>query len=121
VHETRFYRNHMDAAVVKPVTQALKINGQPTLGGPIEVIALTATVPCNRRDPADKSPALLLKVVGQDIESQRGSGKVRIQNPARFVPVLARRFGISQVARAKNNALQRIAVRSDTRRERRFQ
>ena len=71
VDEAGFHGDDVDAAVVKPVAQALKISGQSALGGPIEVIALAAAVPGNRRESADKSLALLLKMVGQDIEGKR--------------------------------------------------
>ncbi len=80
-----------------------------------------AAIPRHRRERADESFAPLLKMVGEDLESQHGSGKIRVQNPARFVQIRARRFRVSQVTGAENHTLERLPVRSQACRERRFE
>ena len=47
-HEARLHRHDMDAAGRKAVPQSRQEGGKPRLRGAIDVVALAATVPCDR-------------------------------------------------------------------------
>src|SRR2546426_823379 len=95
---------------MKPVAEALKVGGQSCFGGAIEIVALSAPVPCHGGQGADEPAALFLKVVGNNIQCRDTSGEVGIQDAPCLAKVRLCGILVAEISDEKTSPCKSLPV-----------
>ena len=79
-YKSRLNGQHLHTGAIDAITHAIEENIKAALGCPIDVVALAAPIPGDRRDHGDRSATLGLEVIREPADQRNRREKICLQN-----------------------------------------